>query len=84
VNIINIWKVVEYLHRSPVVKTVLVTAAGGALGAVVSLAQSGTTDPAALYAAAKGGAIAALAALWVKRPKDATAADKGLNAPEVK
>jgi cobalamin biosynthesis protein CbiG len=73
-------EVVAWLHRSPVAKTILVTAAGGAFGAVMPLVQSGNTDPAALAAAAQSGAVAALialGALWVKRPKDATAADKG-------
>jgi len=73
-------KILEFLHRSPVVKTVLVTAAGGAVGSAWLLVQSGNTDPAAIVAAAKSGAVTALvaaAALWVKRPKDATAMDKG-------
>jgi cobalamin biosynthesis protein CbiG len=73
-------KILAWLHRSPVVKTILVTAVGGAIGAVTPLVQSGNTDPAAVVAAAKSGAVTALVAaatLWVKRPKDATAVDKG-------
>jgi hypothetical protein len=79
-------KISEFLHRSAVVKTVLVTVAGGAFGAVIPLVQSGNTDPAALAAAAQAGAVTALTALialWIKRPKDATAVDKG-HSPEVK
>jgi hypothetical protein len=73
-------QVTAWLHRSPVAKTVAVTAAGGALGAVIPLVQAGNTDPAALAAAAQSGAVTALtalAALWIKRPVDATATDKG-------
>ncbi len=69
-------KIVAFLHAHPVVKTVLVTAVGGAIGAAVPLAESGVTDVAAVGRAAEAGALAAVYALWIKRPKDATAADK--------
>lgn len=73
--------IVVFLHRSPVVKTVIATAAGGAVGMVFPLIQAGTVDPATLIAAAKTGALTALTALvmlWVKRPSDATPTDKGV------
>jgi len=79
-------KISEFLHRSPVVKTIVATAVGGAFGAVFPLIQAGNTDTATLVAAAKAGAVTALTALvmlWVKRPSDATATDKG-QGPEVK
>jgi hypothetical protein len=69
-------KIVAFLHAHPVVKTVLVTAVGGALGAAVPLVQSGAADAATVARAAEAGALAAVYGLWVKRPKDATPADK--------
>jgi hypothetical protein len=60
--------VVAFLHRSPWLKTA-VTAAGGAL---LVHAQAGEYGPQA------AGAAAAVIALWIKRPKDATTADKGV------
>jgi len=63
-------KLVAFFHRHPVVKTTVV----GALGAAGSAAAAGAFGPKAQAIA--GGLIAA-GVLHVKRPADATPADKG-------
>ena len=62
-------KIAGWFHRHPGIKTTAV----GALGAAVSAAASGTFGP---KAAVIAGAASAVAGLWTKRPKDATAEDK--------
>ena len=62
-------KIVAFVHRHPGIKTTAV----GALGATASAAASGTFGP---KAAVIAGAASAVAGLWTKRPKDATAEDK--------
>lgn len=62
--------IVAWMHRHPVVKTTVV----GLAGAAGSAAASGAFGP--KYQAIAGGLIAA-GVLHVKRPADATPADKG-------
>ena len=62
-------KISAWFHRHPGVKTTIV----GGLGAAASAAASGTFGP---KAAVVAGAVTAVAGLWTKRPKDATAEDK--------
>ena len=63
-------KLVAFFHRHPALKTTVI----GALGAAGSAAAAGSFGPKAQAAAA--GLIAA-GVLHVKRPADATPADKG-------
>ena len=61
--------VISFFHRHPGIKSTIV----GGLGAAGSAAASGVFGP---KAAVVAGAVAAVAGLWTKRPKDATEADK--------
>ena len=63
-------KIAAFFHRHPAVKTTVI----GALGAAGSAAAAGSLGPKAQMVAA--GLIAA-GVLHVKRPADATPADKG-------
>jgi hypothetical protein len=62
-------KIAGFFHRHPGIKSTVV----GGLGVAASAAASGALGP---KAAAVAAGAAALAGLWTKRPKDATAEDK--------
>ena len=69
-------KILSFWHSHPGLKTAVV----GAVGAGIGAAAQGSFGPKAMVAAT---AVSALYGLFVKRPKDATLADKGTDGADV-
>ena len=62
---------IQKMWSNPVVKTVIVTAVGGAIGAIAPMASAGAIAfTAATGKAAITGAITAVVALYIKHPLD--------------
>ena len=70
-------KIAAFFHRHPGIKTTIV----GGLGTAMTLAAQGTFGPKAAVVAA---AVSTVAALWIKRPADATVEDKNPPPPPPK